>query len=677
MPSRKNRLPVNPSQPAALDTIDRESLPLPMRRALERYREPDATRHLPKGSGAHIYARVSSEEQAGAGRTSIDEQIRFCEKALAGTGIPIVDIWRDEGFTGVSRLGDRPVGRDLLAVVKPGEIVVAYRIDRFSRNTPLGLADVDELRQRGVGLFIAADHRWIPPTGNELDPMDVLNLQQGVVLAQFERDMLVARTKAGRRALLDRGYWPWSVAPHGWKREYDGIGYRLVEDDYEQKALALMRRCYQRGASVPQITAALNEAGFRNRRGVKFEYSGVYVLLRKYIIGAPGTESGGGAKSTGAKPTGNPTIGNASSSGVSAVVQRKIRDAERVLPIIAHLITHQDCTSYQRIANGLNFLEARAPRGGDWYASSVKNAMSAVNVTIDSLRGAAVARDQQTALEGPPARPNRSERHAVRRLYRLHGKPRGRVKKATPDILFMRDRGVTTANIARVLCLSRASVRVVLRRYPRWEIDDPEVVERVFARHAVGEGARKIAHGLGLEIRQVRRLIGVTRWQVKPPRKRVPPLAEDRRVAILALRRQGKTGLEIFAELGIGTEPERQQIRRFLQRQARHAAALALRNPPALTDEITAAKNDAKLSRDYIRDDYFPAQYWAAKWNSPPPPDVAQVAKLLEEGQPIAEIVLRTGLTRGRVKYIRAALRDGRMRAGEIVAPPVFRDDPQ
>jgi DNA invertase Pin-like site-specific DNA recombinase len=464
-----------------------------MRRAWERYHEPDAARHRPQGDGAHIYARVSSDEQARAGRTSIDEQIRFCEKALAGTGIPIVAIWRDEGFTGVSRLRDRPVGHDLLAVVKPGEIVLAYRIDRFSRNTPLGLADVDELRQRGVGLFIAADHRWTPPAGNELDPMDVLSLQQGVVLAQFERDMLVSRTKAGRRELLDRGYWPWSVAPYGWKREYDGIGYRLVEDDYERKALALMRRCYHRGASAPQITAALNEAGFRNRRGERFEYSTVYVLLRKYVIPDAGTKSGAGAKSTTAKSNGNLAIGAASSSGVSAVLQQKIRDAERVQPIIRHLIVNQACTSYRKLADALNFLEVAASRGGHWYPSSVRNAMATAGVSFASLLGGAATRDQKPAIEGLPVRPNRSERHAVRHLYRLYGNPRGRVQKAIPDILFMRDRGATIDNTARVLCLSRASIRAVIRRYPRWEIHDPAVTEQVLARHAAGKGAREIA----------------------------------------------------------------------------------------------------------------------------------------------------------------------------------------
>jgi DNA invertase Pin-like site-specific DNA recombinase len=432
MSSRKNRRPVNPSQPTAL-AVDPETLSPPMRRAWERYREPDAMRHRPKGDGAHLYVRVSDDDQAGPGRTSIDEQIRFCEKALVGTDIPIIGRWRDEGFSGVSRLGDRPVGRELFAVVKPGEIVVAHRIDRFSRKTLLGLADIDELRQRGVGLFIAVDHRWIPPDGEELDPMDVLSLQQGVVFAQFERDMLVARTTAGRRALIQRGYWPWAVAPYGYKRVHDGLGRKLVEDDNEQRVLDLMRRCHQRGASAPQITAALNEAGFRNRRGEKFEYSAVCATLRKYVIPEAGTNSGAGAKSSRAKPNGNPAIGAASSSGVSAVLQQKIRDAERVSPIIRHLIVNQACTSYRKLADALNHLEVKAPRGGHWYPTSVTNAMATAGVAFATLLGGAAARDQKPAVEGLPVRPNRAERHAVRHLYRLSGKPRGRVQRATPD----------------------------------------------------------------------------------------------------------------------------------------------------------------------------------------------------------------------------------------------------
>jgi hypothetical protein len=332
---------------------------------------------------------------------------------------------------------------------------------------------------------------------------------------------------------------------------------------------------------------------------------------------------------------------------------------------------NQACTSYRKLTDALNFLEVETPRHKDWHASSVRNAMATAGVTFTSLLGGAAVRDQKPAIEGLPVRPNRSERHAVRRLYRLRGNPRGSVQKATPDILFMRDSGATIDSIARVLCLSPASIRAVFRRYPRWEIHDPAVTEQILARHAVGEGAREIARALGLEIRQVRRLIGVTRSQAKPTRKRVEPLAEDRRVAILALRREGKTGLEIYAELGVETERERVQIRRFLQRQARREPELALRSRPLLTNEIDAARSEGQAPEDYTRrEDYYPLEYWAKKWNSPPTPEIAQVAMLLDEGQPIAEIVLRTGLNRGRVKRIRAALRDGRMRAVELDAAP-------
>jgi putative DNA-invertase from lambdoid prophage Rac len=649
------------SQPGAADTIDVDSLPLPMRRAYLRYREADGPQHRPKGDGAHLYARVSSEEQAGPGKTSVSEQLRLCEKALASTGIPVIAHWSDLGFSGASRLCDRPIGRELVAALKPGQIVVTYRLDRFSRNALLGLADINELRERDVGLFIAGDHRWIPPAGGELDPISEFNLQQGIIAAQLERDLIVARTQAGKRALILRGCWPHSVAPYGFRREHDDIGCKLVPDENEQKVLALIRRCHQRGASVPEITAALNAAGHRNRRGKKFEYSAVYATMRYHGIIQPGTKSSGAAKSTKAKPNGNPAIAVASSAGVSAAVERKLRDADRVAPIIAYLISQRGCTSYRQVADALNYLGVETPRGGHWHPSSVKNLMAAAGLSFASLCTAAAIRDRNLEIETLPKRPTRTERQAVRRRYGLPAKPRGRVQKAAADILFLRDGGMAADDIARMLGLGRNGVRAIVQRYPRWDIDDPEVIEEVMGRYAAGEDSRKIARTLGLDLKQVRRLTQIRQRRVKPPRKRLPPLAEDRRAEILALRRQGKTGPEIFAELGVDTEQEQNQIRRFLLRRARGEPALALGHSPVLTDEIAAAKSEAKPPADYVRpDDYYLQQYWNDKWKSPLPPEVVRAIELLEQGKPIVEVVDRTGLPRGRVKYIRAALQAGR-----------------
>jgi putative DNA-invertase from lambdoid prophage Rac len=650
------------SQPDTTDTVDVDSLPLPMRRAYLRCREADGPHYRPKGEGAHIYARVSSDEQAGVGKTSLDEQIRLCEKLLVGTSIPIIGKWRDEGFSGVSRLSERPIGRELVDAVEPGQIVVTYRLDRFSRNALLGLADINELRERGVGLFIAGDQRWIPPAGSgELDPISEFNLQQGIITAQLERGLVVERTQAGKRALILRGYWPYSVAPYGFRREHDGIGWKLVPDENEQKVLALIRRCHHRGASVPQITAALNAAEHCNRRGKKFEYSAVYAIMRYHGIIQLGTKSGGAAKSTKAKPNGNPTIAVASSAGVSAVVERKLRDAERVAPIIAYLISQRGCTSYRQLADALNYLAVETPRGGRWHPSSVKNVMAAARLSFGSLHTSAAIRDRNLEIETLPQRPTRTERQAVRRRYGLPATPRGRVQKAAADILFLRDGGMAADDIARMLGLGRNGVRAIVQRYPRWDIEDPAVIEQVLARYAAGDDSRKIARTLGLDLKQVRRLTQIQQRLVKPPRKRVPPLAEDRKAAILALRRQGKTGPEIFAEIEVDTEQERVQIRRFLLRRARGEPALALGHSPVLTDEIAAAKREAKPPADYVRrDDYYLQQYWDDRWKSPLPPEVVRAIELLEQGKPIVEVVDRAGLPRGRVKYIRAALQAGR-----------------
>jgi DNA invertase Pin-like site-specific DNA recombinase len=192
--------------------------------------------------------RTDRNGLAGPGKTSIAEQLRLGKAALAGTGIPIIATWVDEGFSGVSRLRDRPVGRELVAALEPGQIVVAYRLDRFSRNTRLGLDDINELRQREVGLFIANEHRWIPPAGGEFDPISHFNLSQGIIAAQLERDLIVDRTQAGKRALILRGYWPHSVSPYGYRREHDGIGCKLLPDENEERVLDLIRRCHQRDA---------------------------------------------------------------------------------------------------------------------------------------------------------------------------------------------------------------------------------------------------------------------------------------------------------------------------------------------------------------------------------------------------------------------------------------------
>ena len=78
--------------------------------------------------------------------------------------------------------------------------------------------------------------------------------------------------------------------------------------------------------------------------------------------------------------------------------------------------------------------------------------MAAANVSFAALCKDATARDLKPVGQRLPQRPNRTERQTLRRLYRLPADPRGRVQKATADVLFFRDRGMAADQIARVLC---------------------------------------------------------------------------------------------------------------------------------------------------------------------------------------------------------------------------------
>src|SRR5271166_415801 len=86
------------------------------------------------GGRIHAYARVSTPDQAEADRTSLDEQVRIIHEHVARyrAGARIV-IWREEGFSGATPLAQRPVAKEMLADLQPGDTVVCTRVDRLSR----------------------------------------------------------------------------------------------------------------------------------------------------------------------------------------------------------------------------------------------------------------------------------------------------------------------------------------------------------------------------------------------------------------------------------------------------------------------------------------------------------------------------------------------------------------
>lgn len=128
------------------------------------------------------YARVSTNGQMRDGN-SLEAQ----SEALRANGAETI---YSEAYTGTK--SDRPKFEELLSVLKDGDTLVATKLDRISRSASQGIELVDSLTEKGVKIHIL-----------NLGMMD--NTPSGKLVrniffafAEFERDMIVERTREGK-----------------------------------------------------------------------------------------------------------------------------------------------------------------------------------------------------------------------------------------------------------------------------------------------------------------------------------------------------------------------------------------------------------------------------------------------------------------------------------------------
>jgi DNA invertase Pin-like site-specific DNA recombinase len=133
------------------------------------------------------YARVSTDDQ------DLSLQI----DALTKHGIPATAIFMDK-LSGATT--DRPGLTKCLETLRPGDILVVWRLDRLGRSMRHLIILVEDLRNRGIG-FRSLNQGAIDTTcaSGEL----IFNIFSA--LAQFERRLIQERTKAGLAAARARG----------------------------------------------------------------------------------------------------------------------------------------------------------------------------------------------------------------------------------------------------------------------------------------------------------------------------------------------------------------------------------------------------------------------------------------------------------------------------------------
>ena len=135
------------------------------------------------------YARVSTINQGRKGN-SLPEQVEQLREA--GAQEIVQDI-----FTGTKV--DRPEFAKLIAKLQRGDTLIVTKLDRFARTAVEGGAIVKELHERGVTIHIL--NMGIADS----TPMGKLTVTMLLAFAEFERDMIVERTQAGKAAAREKG----------------------------------------------------------------------------------------------------------------------------------------------------------------------------------------------------------------------------------------------------------------------------------------------------------------------------------------------------------------------------------------------------------------------------------------------------------------------------------------
>jgi len=198
---------------------------------------------------AAIYARTSSRNQIHG--YSIDEQVRSCWERCDMMGWDVVRVFRDEVESGKDV--DRPMFQEMMSAAKKGvfDVVVFWKLDRFSRSLMHTVNLEEELSDLGVGLHSVTEQ--IDTT----TPAGRFNFRNIANAAEFEREMIRQRTQMGHHAMALEHKWPNDKPPLGYDRREDG----KLEVNEDAELVRRIYRMYLELESMPQVAYELNQEG--------------------------------------------------------------------------------------------------------------------------------------------------------------------------------------------------------------------------------------------------------------------------------------------------------------------------------------------------------------------------------------------------------------------------------
>lgn len=218
-----------------------------------------------------LYLRVSTEQQVD-GNSLATQESQLLRYAKAH-GYAVADIYVDAGLSGKNT--NRPELQRMLedAGRRSFDVVLVWAVDRISRSVPDLLHLIETLREHGV------DFAAVSQDFDTSDPTGLLTLHILGSFAQFERELLIERTKEGHLRRLQKSDWSCGVVPFG----YSKVDGKLVEVAEEAAVVRRMFDLFLEHKAFNGVARLLSEEGVRTRNGNRWYGNVVKGILRNPV----------------------------------------------------------------------------------------------------------------------------------------------------------------------------------------------------------------------------------------------------------------------------------------------------------------------------------------------------------------------------------------------------------
>ncbi|MCI9504811.1 MAG: recombinase family protein [Clostridia bacterium] len=214
---------------------------------------------------AVIYARYSCDKQT---EQSIEGQLRVCEEYAKRNNILILNTYIDQAMSGTN--DNRPDFRKMIkdSANHTFELVLVYKLDRFSRNKYETAIHKKTLRDNGVKVISAMENIPDTPEGIILE-----SLLEG--MSQYYSAELSQKVKRGMRETRLKGFYQGGTLLYGYKLD----GRKLVKDEIQSEVVKRIYEEFSKGICVRKIIERLTAQGIY-KNGKKFPMNTVYNILR-------------------------------------------------------------------------------------------------------------------------------------------------------------------------------------------------------------------------------------------------------------------------------------------------------------------------------------------------------------------------------------------------------------